>query len=132
MTGESLADATERFEEGVGAIEACRDIFARQVDISHPDVDDVRRYESPERHSDKYASLMSARNGGVDAGSVRLHNNDADPASPSPGSGPRPRLGTEHLQPEPPTRWATTRSVPMCHGSCLVSDIRRRRDAPRG
>ena len=68
VTGEALEAATERFDDALAAIEDCGDDFVPQeVDISHPGVDDVRRYETPEGQGDddEYASVVYARNGGV-------------------------------------------------------------------
>lgn len=63
VTGEPLAAATERFDETVAAMEDCGDDFLHRVDISHPGVDDLRRYET--REGDDYFSFVYARNGGV-------------------------------------------------------------------
>jgi hypothetical protein len=63
VTGEQAADASDRFEDGVGAIEACLDESFEQVDVRHGNVDDVRRYDSETEEG--RASLLYARNGGV-------------------------------------------------------------------
>jgi hypothetical protein len=63
VTGEPAAEASDRFEDGVGAIEACLDESFEQVDVRPRNVDDVRRYDS--ETEDARASLLYARNGGV-------------------------------------------------------------------
>ena len=63
VTGEPAADASDRFEDGIGALEACLDESFQQVDVQRGDVDDVRRYDS--EGDDGRASLLYARNGGV-------------------------------------------------------------------
>jgi len=66
VTGEPLAAASDRFDEALAAIEGCGDdFFAEQVDITHPGVEEVRRYETPEGEGDEYGSFVYARNGGV-------------------------------------------------------------------
>lgn len=63
VTGEPAADASDRFEDGVSAIEACLDESFEQVDVRRGNVDDVRRYDS--KTDEGRASLLYARNGGV-------------------------------------------------------------------
>src|SRR5262245_58213332 len=65
VTGEPLAAAIERFDDAVAAMEHCGDDFLHQIDISHPGIDDVRRYETREGEADEYFSFVYARNGGV-------------------------------------------------------------------
>lgn len=50
---------------GVRAIDDCGDGIGQRVDISHAEVNDLRRYGSPANTGDGYATVVDARNGGI-------------------------------------------------------------------
>jgi hypothetical protein len=77
VSGERVSAAADRYANGVAALEACSDAgMLEPVETTHPEIDDVRRYEqitindndtyerNPE-DNDELVTVLYARNGGV-------------------------------------------------------------------